>query len=57
MFHADAQVRMVTSFDTVAEGTGSIMVCVDSGIVGSVETPLTATLSATEGKASESLFH
>lgn len=46
---------MVTSSATVAEAVGNIMVCVDSGIIGNVETALTATLLATEGKASECL--
>ena len=39
------------------EGLGSVMVCVDSGISGDVELALTATLSASEGKASEYKLH
>lgn len=53
IFFTDALVAMVISSDTVAEGVGNIMVCVDSGITGNVETVLIATLTASEGKASE----
>ena len=44
---------MTVITDSVVEGVGSIMVCVDSGISGNVETALTANLGFVEGKASE----
>lgn len=44
---------MAVSADSVVEGVGSIMVCVDSGISGNVETALTTTLTVVEGGASE----
>lgn len=47
---------MAVTADSVVEGIGSIMVCVNSGITGDVEIPLTVTLAASEGKASEWYF-
>ena len=49
----DAVVAMAVSTDSVVESVGSVMVCVDSGISGNVETALTTTLAASEGIASE----
>ena len=44
---------MVSSTQTVQENGGSVMVCVDSGIQGSVDFELQATLSSRIGKASK----
>ena len=44
---------MVSSTQTVQENGGSVMVCVDSGIQGSVDLGLLATLSSRIGKASK----
>ena len=43
---------MVTSSQLVNEGDGSVRICVDSGITGSVQIELTVILSSSEGKAS-----
>ena len=48
---------MAVSADSVVESVGSIMLCVNSGISGNVELALTATLMASEGKASEYKLH
>ena len=44
---------MVSSTQTIQENDGSVMVCVDSGIQGSVDLELQATLSSRMGKASK----
>ena len=44
---------MVSSTQTIQENDGSVMVCVDSGIQGSVDLQLQATLSSRMGKASK----
>jgi len=49
----DALVVMATSTDSVIEGMGYIVICVNPGICGIVETALTVTLTAIEGKASK----
>ena len=43
---------MVSSSQSVNEDEGSVRVCVDSGITGSVQTELTVIISSSEGKAS-----
>ena len=50
---ADAVVVMVSSTQSVQENAGPVMVCVDSGIGGSVDIELQATLSSRIGKASK----
>ena len=44
-------VVMVNSSQSVNEGDGSVRICVDSGITGSVQTELVVTLSASVGSA------
>ena len=43
---------MVSSSQSVNENDGSVRICVDSGIIGAVQTELIAVLSSSEGKAS-----
>ena len=42
---------MVNSSQSVNEDDGSVRICVDSGITGSVQTELLVTLSSSAGKA------
>ena len=44
---------MVTSTISVNEDDGSVMICVDSDITGSVEIELIVTLSSSAGNASK----
>ena len=44
---------MVNNSQTVNEDDGLVMICVDSGITGSVQTELIVTLSVIVGKASK----
>ena len=49
----DAVVVMETSTQSVGEPSGSLDVCVASGILGSVDRALTVTLASNDGKASK----
>ena len=51
IFLTDAVVVMVNSFQSVNEDDGSVRICVDSGITGSVQSELIVTLSASVGSA------
>ena len=49
----DSVVVMVNSSQSVNEDDGSVRICVDSGITGSLQTELLVTLSSFAGKASK----
>ena len=49
----DSVVVMVNSSQSVNEDDGSVKICVDSGITGSLQTELAVTLSSFSGKASK----
>ena len=48
---ADSVVVMVNSSQSVNEDDGSVSVCVDSGITGSLQTELLVTIAASVGSA------
>lgn len=49
----DAEVRFVMEEYSVDEESGSVSVCVESGVMGGFETALTVNLTAQEGTACE----
>ena len=49
----DAEVRFVTDEYMIREGSGSLSVCVESGVMGGFETALTVSLTAQDETAGE----
>lgn len=49
----DAEVRFVTDDYMIGEESGSLSVCVESGVMGGFETALTVSLTAQDGTAGE----
>ena len=56
MFIPDAEVRFVTDEYRIGEDSGSVSVCVESGVSGGFETALTVGLAAQDGTASAIAF-
>ena len=53
LFLPDAQVRFVTDEYRIGEESGSVSVCVESGVTGGFQTALTVGLAAQDGTASK----
>ena len=53
LLFTDSVVMMVNSSQSINEDDGSVSICVDSGITGSVQTYLIVTVFSIVGKASK----
>ena len=53
----DAEVRFVTDEYMIGEGSGSLSVCVESGVMGGFETALTISLTVQDKTAGETREH